>query len=231
MPQINVDIDRGKKLSDICSDCLLLILQLRSIKEFGDPVQLRERIINLLEKIEKDAHINGINSEKVQMAKFALAAFIDETIVGSEWTKKNSWLSEPLQLKLFNSFNAGEEFFTRLSQLRQRIKENADVVEVYYLCLALGFRGKYQIESPEYVRSIIEGLYNDLYLTSLKTADVLAPNGKPHDEFVHSVKERVPLWVIGIVAAAVAVCFFIVMSFLISENADDVVKIVQGLIS
>lgn len=230
MLPFNADIDRGKKLSDICSDCLILILQLRSIKEYGDPLQLRDKIINTLDKIEKDAHINGINNEKVQAGKFALAAFIDETIVGSEWSKKNSWLSEPLQLKLFNSFNAGEEFFTRLNQLRQHSKENADVIEVYYLCLTLGFRGKYQIESPETVRSIIENLHNELYLSSLKSADVIAPNGKPHDEFALSVKERLPVWVIGIVAAAIAVCFFIVMSFFISEHADDTVKIINGLL-
>ena len=62
---------------------------------------------------------------------------------------KRHWLSEPLQIKLFDTFNAGEEFFSNLSELRLRTTNNKDVLEIYYLCLSLGFKGKYQLQSPE----------------------------------------------------------------------------------
>jgi len=53
----------------------------------------------------------------------------------------------------------------------------------------------------------------------------LSPNGKRRDKIADVVKEEVPLWVIGVTAAAVGFVFFLVMNFLISGTANDVVKI------
>jgi type VI secretion system protein ImpK len=52
---------------------------------------------------------------------------------------------KPLQEELFNLSTAGEMFFTRVERLFQRpdTSELADMLEVYYLCILLGFEGQY----------------------------------------------------------------------------------------
>ena len=99
------------KLVDICSDAFMLVLQLRASQEYGDPEVLRQRILHMLEKTEHQARRQNIDSEDIQKAKFALVAFLDETIITSEWSQKQAWLANPLQLQLYNRFDAGEEFF------------------------------------------------------------------------------------------------------------------------
>lgn len=220
-----------KKLSDLCSDCFMLILQLRATNEYGDAAVLRKKVMELLDDFERQGLTAGIEQAKVQASKFAIVSFIDETILGSEWDNKVEWLAEPLQLKLFNVFNAGEEFFIRLEQLKQRQRENADVLEVYFLCLSLGYRGKYQLEAPEQVRMIIDDLHQDLNQYLGKAPELISPNGRPHDEIVNVVKERIPAWVIVVTAFSIGFFFYVIMSFIISGDAEDVIDSINKMIS
>lgn len=219
------------KLANLSSDCLMLILQLRATNEYGDEEILRKKVIELLDDFERKALTGGIELAKIQASKFALVAFIDETIIGSEWTNKVNWLAEPLQLKLFNCFNAGQEFFTRLEQFRQRQRENADVLEVYFLCMSLGFRGKYQLEAPEKVRMIIDELHQDLNQYLGKPPGLISPNGTPNDEIVNAVKERIPLWVIVVTSFSIGFFFYVIMSYLISNDADELIASITKMIS
>ena len=108
---INQLNEKNKTLTDLSSECIILILQLRATTDYGDPIALKNRISEMLERFEREARFSGIDNEKINLSKFALVSFLDETIISSSWNQKDSWLSEPLQLKFFNSFNAGEEFF------------------------------------------------------------------------------------------------------------------------
>ena len=107
-------IQKRKNLPDISSECLMLILQMRSTNDYGNAAILKIKISELFEAFEIEAKSAGFENEKIQQAKFALVAFLDETIISSSWDQKYEWLTEPLQLKLFNTFNAGEEFFNNI---------------------------------------------------------------------------------------------------------------------
>ena len=43
---------------------------------------------------------------------------------------------------------AGERFFERLDKVRRAGEGKAELLEIYYLCMALGFEGKYKIAGP-----------------------------------------------------------------------------------
>jgi type VI secretion system protein ImpK len=57
------------------------------------------------------------------------------------------WGRRPLQEEVFGGAMAGELFFQYLQQLlgRQDSEDLADVLEVYQLCLLLGFKGRYSV--------------------------------------------------------------------------------------
>ncbi len=222
--------EKRKTLADIASDCLILILQLRGIDDYGDHGVLLNHINEMFDKFEHDARSAAIDKEKVNIAKFALIAFLDETIISSSWSQKDTWLSEPLQLKLFDTFNAGEEFFDNLNKLKQRVSNNKDILEIYFLCLTLGFKGKYQLQSPENLRRIIDDLNIELHPDIYKLADPISPNGKPHDTFLGKVKNQLPVWIYPVGAAIIFLIFYIIMSTSISAKASDVVEILKSYI-
>jgi type VI secretion system protein ImpK len=78
--------------------------------------------------------------DEYDQARFMVCAWADETILASNWTQKAVWQREPLQRIYYNTADAGEEAFERLNALGLHQRE---VREVYYLCLALGFKGRF----------------------------------------------------------------------------------------
>ena len=227
---INKLTDKNKTLTDLSSECIILILQLRATSDYGDPIALKNRISEMLERFEREARFSGIDNDKINLSKFALVSFLDETIISSSWNQKDSWLSEPLQLKLFNSFNAGEEFFDHLNKLRQRSSSNKDVLEIFFLCLTLGFRGKFQLQSPENLRRIIDELNIELHPDTIGTFEGLSPNGKPRDYLEQIIKSKFPFWIYPAAAIIILIIFYLIMSISISDKASEIVETLKGMI-
>jgi len=218
-----------QKLSDIASGCLMLILQLRSTNNYGNPVTLKAHVNEMFDNFEREARSSGIDNEKITKAKFALVAFLDETIISSEWNQKEAWLSEPLQIKMFDTFNAGEEFFIYLNDLRQRSSTNKDILEIYYLCLALGFKGKYQLQSPESLRRIIDDLNMELHPEMYQAIDAISPNAKPDDAIVFSGSRGFPVWIYPVSAVVLFLILYLIMSLSVTGKANDIIEALKHM--
>lgn len=104
----------------------------------GAETQLRMR--RLIERGNVQARLHGHAAHDIHLAAFALAAWFDEIAA-----RRTDWLDAvaPLQLVLFNSTNAGTEFFHQLGSLQA---EQSQLREIYWYLLALGFKGQYYFE-------------------------------------------------------------------------------------
>lgn len=86
------------------------------------------------------------NPGHFDLAWFAVGAWLDETLPPSEYAS-------------FQPETAGEEFFDKLDVLLRSEEEKPDldrlaVIEVFAACLALGFRGRYQVQgNPAQIES------------------------------------------------------------------------------
>ncbi|HFQ81453.1 MAG TPA: DotU family type IV/VI secretion system protein, partial [Desulfobacterales bacterium] len=76
-------------------------------------------------------------------ARFAICAWGDEAILRSSWEGRAQWQKEPLQRLYFQTTDAGKEFFERLNKLGP---QQTEAREIFYLCLAMGFKGQYHQE-------------------------------------------------------------------------------------
>ncbi|HET6568055.1 MAG TPA: type IVB secretion system protein IcmH/DotU [Rhodothermales bacterium] len=219
----------ARRLSEIYAPCFTLALQLRSTREFGDAEVLRRRIRQLLDNAEQEASRAGVSSQDVELATFALVALLDETILSSDWNEKDRWLAKPLQLERYNRYDAGEEFFVRLENLRGQAAAHAEVIEVYYLCLALGFKGRYLLQEQEKLRSIIEGSYAQLRGLPGMTAKRLSPHGRPRDQVATEVKSKVPAWALAVAAAVIGVGVYVGMHVYIDHSATQVAQTIEQI--
>jgi type VI secretion system protein ImpK len=223
------DEARARRLAEIYAPCFTLVLQLRAAADFGDAAVLRRRILDLLDLSEREAMRAGIPSEDLRLAKFALVAFLDETILSSDWHQKDRWIAQPLQLELYDRYDAGEEFFVQLERLRAQPAAHAEVLEVFYLCMALGFKGRYQIVQQEQIRVLIEGTYADLSRLPGMVAGALAPHGKPRDQVATEVRSKLPTWVIVAAAAVVALVLYATLSWINHRQAQQVADEIRRL--
>ena len=97
-------------------------------------------IRKLLAESAKLSESAGFMPAEYDEARFAVCAWIDEAILCSSLPERDLWMGELLQRKFYNTTRAGEELFTRLQELND---ETLQVRDVYYHCLALGFKGRY----------------------------------------------------------------------------------------
>lgn len=102
--------------------------------------QLKKDVHRLLAESELIAVRGNFSREDYEQARFAVCAWVDESLLNSSWQDKSLWLGDQLQREFYKTTDAGEEFFDRLNAIGLHQREAR---EVYYLCLALGFTGQY----------------------------------------------------------------------------------------
>ncbi len=111
----------------------------------ADAESFRNHVKQLLSTAEKEARRIGHSSDDIALALYAAVTFLDESVLNSSQAMFADWPTRPLQEEIFGGHMGGEIFFQHLKQLltRQDSEDLADVLEVFLLCLMLGFRGRY----------------------------------------------------------------------------------------
>jgi type VI secretion system protein ImpK len=137
---------RRGRLALSLQDALTATVRLRTNQQVAaDAASFRAQLKRLLGQADQDARGAGYSSESVKLAVYATIAFIDETVLNSAQPMFADWPRRPLQEEVFGEHMAGEVFFENVRALlaRSDSEELADVLEVYLLCLLLGFQGRY----------------------------------------------------------------------------------------
>lgn len=211
-----------------CADVLSLILQLRNSRDLPAPDILQRRVLGLFETMMQTGRENRIPEQDMIDAKFALAAFADEVIYHSSWPGKTQWLSNPLQLQFFGINTAGDGFYVNLDNMHgQRGRDH--VAQIYFLCLALGFQGKYRLRQQEGLAQVVEGLGNYVAL-STGAGEQLAPNAERKDGTGGAVRRELPYLAVALGFLILALLVVIVLKIVIGSQANSVSESIQKLI-
>jgi len=102
----------------------------------------------------------GYSDEANQLSVFAVVSLLDESVLKLQSPAFADWAQRPMQEEMFGHNRAGEVFFDNLRTLlaRQDSLETADCLEVYCLCMLLGFKGKYALAAS--ITSYVSGQGN-----------------------------------------------------------------------
>ena len=205
-----------------------LILRLKSgiVAPSND---LRPKIAGMLQDFERRAERYRYNHKIIQVSKFALAAFVDETVLTNNFPLRNEWEKNPLQLELFGEQLAGNKFFERLDAMLRQVDVTADAVEIYYFCMLLGFKGRYAVYEQEKLLATMQETANALVKAGkIKSVD-LSPHWLANDQPEPPKKRVMPTWAklgaFGLVGLGVIV--YLVMFLLSSKFVKDAVDKLQ----
>ncbi len=127
------------------------VLELLDRIHRGDQPDPREEKLLICGLLEQAQAWLGAGREW-ELASYAIVAWIDEVLVDADWPGAEWWSNNVLEVELFNTRLCYENFFVLAKQasgLPQR-----DALEVFFLCMMLGFRGLYR--DPEVSESFIE---------------------------------------------------------------------------
>lgn len=224
---------RAENLALIFQEVLTAIVRLRSDRqEIADAESFRTRAREALKSAIQEARTRGgYQTEDIRMATLALVGFLDESVLNTRSPVFAGWSRKPLQEELFGIHMAGELFFQNIEQLLGRTDsaDLADLLEVYLLCLLLGFGGRYSAGGRADLQAItraiaeriarIRGVSTDPFVPFAQTGEALPPAGDP--------------WVKRLAIGAAA-CFLLTailfgaFKFTLSQGVDQVRVVVNG---
>ena len=106
---------------------------------------LNDRLALAVAQFETRALQGGVENSQVMSARYVLCSVIDEAVVTTPWGAQSEWSKISLLSRFHNETFGGEKVFQLLERLTRDPVKHLAMLELLYLCLSLGFEGKYRV--------------------------------------------------------------------------------------
>jgi type VI secretion system protein ImpK len=192
---------RTLNLAACYENSITIILRLSSQQQAVNNSQVfRNNIRAALKAAMEQARSLGYSGEMSQLSLSAVVAFLDESVLILQSPIFADWPQRPLQEELFGHARMGEIFFENLRNLldRQDSPETADCIEVYCLCLLLGYRGRYALAGVGEIETFIRQAREKI--TRVRGRVSFLQPGAPPPAVKQPASSDRWSWVLGIVA-------------------------------
>lgn len=186
-----------------------------------DPEQVLEETRSVIDKAESRLG----QSREWLLAKYALVAWIDELLMAPVWSGSEWWVDRCLEVHYFDApRQAHSAFFEKAREASELV--NKDPIEVYYVCVLLGFRGLYhdnptaselarQYNLPADIRQWIKRTAGQIHL-GFHNVSLEPARPAPDRTLVMDGKRRLLKWVLA--AFVLAVIALIAGIFALEES-------------
>jgi type VI secretion system protein ImpK len=211
---------------------LTVAVRLRAGRQVAaDAASFRVHIKQLLGAADQRARAAGYDGDTVKLAVYAFIALLDESVLTSGQPMFAEWARQPLQEEVFGEHMAGENFFRTVHELlgRQDSEAVADLLEVYQLCLLLGFHGRYGRGDPAALHAVTSAIQTKiLRIRGVTPVELVEDWAPPTDEAIPAGRDP---WTrrLALVAGgsfAFAAILFIVYSWLLRGRLADLTAII-----
>ena len=123
---------------------LQLLARLRNTAAPPDQGDMRDRTAREMREFERRAREAGVPMEQMRPAHYALCASLDDVVLNTPWGAHGRWRERTLSASFHGDTGAGEGFFDQIRLMRQDPAKHLAVLELMYLCMALGFMGPFR---------------------------------------------------------------------------------------
>jgi type VI secretion system protein ImpK len=211
-------------LLQAASPLLILMGRLRSMLSHPDIATLKRQSLEQIREFEERARAGGAATETVLAARYALCGALDEAVLSTPWGNQSEWGAQTLLMTLHREAWAGEKFFDMLQRISADPARHIDLMELQYVCLALGFAGKYQVAERGHAR--LAEVQSDLY-RRIRTYRGVAPpdlslRWQGMQDRRNPVIRYVPWWVIGAFTLVVLAGTFIFYHLRLAERSAPI---------
>lgn len=183
--------------------------------QVSQPEEVRERAVRALQAFEAECRAIRVPDDQLRAAHYALCAALDDTALATPWGQSSSWSARSLSSTFHQDVRSGERFFDLLAGMQKDPGRYLPALEICYLCLALGLRGRYRLDNRggAELERIREGLYQLLSKVNGAWERELSPRWKGVDAPHKGPGRSVPPWV-----AAAVVVFILAMGWLLASR-------------
>lgn len=208
-----------------------LLTKLRYTQQYDDLQQLYEDLIHEVQAFEYAALTRHYPADQILAARYVVCASLDEAILRADWGKTSQWQDKTLLAHFQEDITASEQVFAMLERLRAAQQNYLDLIEFFYLCLSLGFEGKYRF--IENGRQQLDHIIDDLYrLIRRERGDAVEPLviASPMRQVATEEKIRLlPISRIAISAVALLSVIYFSFVFMLHMEMQPVQQLLQTI--
>jgi len=178
---------------------------------------LRQRVVQDLNLFDRSGRDAGIPLEMLRPAHYALCASIDDVVLNAPWGAASGWTARTL-VATFHPGARADAFFDQLRHVCGAADKFMPVIELMYLCLSLGFMGRYREGRGQ---GELERIRAGTHAVIAAQRPTRAPELSPHWQGVAAPYtpggRGVPVWVA--LAASASICGALLFWTVASLNA------------
>jgi type VI secretion system protein ImpK len=186
-------------LLQAASPLLILMGRVRTMLSHPDIATLRRQSLEQVREFEERARAAGAAPETVLAARYVLGSAIDEAVLSTPWGNQSEWGEQTLLVTLHRETWGGEKFFDMLKKISGDPGRHIELMELQYVCLALGFAGKYQVADRGHARlaEVQSELFRQIRTFRGVPAADLSIHWRGMQDRRNPVIRYVPWWVIA----------------------------------
>jgi type VI secretion system protein ImpK len=195
------------------SPLLLLAGRLRQSPAHADVAGLRRQVVDEIRRFEARARASGAAPEVVMAGRYVLCATVDEAVLSTPWGGHSEWAQQSLLVALHREAWGGQKFFEMLDRISAQADRHIDLIELQYLCLSVGFAGKYRVadRGAAQLADVQQSLYRRIRDQRGAPPSALSLRWQGRQDRRNPVLRYVPLWVFAAATATVLSLTFVVL--------------------
>jgi type VI secretion system protein ImpK len=209
---------------------LTLSARLSTSVQHANIATLRQQAVQEVRAFEERMRAAGVVPEDAVVARYVLCTFVDSAVLNTPWGSQGDWAGQSLLVIFHKEVSGGEKFFDILDRLRSNPSRYVDLMELVYLCLALGYEGKYR-QDPHGQGRLAE-LQHDTYRLIREQRQIrdedLSPHWKGVEDRRNPIMRYVPWWMIAAVGLAILTGTFVYLHTKLSAQAQPIKAALAG---
>ncbi len=202
---------------------LSIIGQIRTTPSHSDPRVLKEALTTRLRDYEMRLRQHNVDLEAIDISRYSLCCALDEAVLNTRWGSQSFWANDSLLNSFYASSQGGETFFKRLDDCLAHPNDNLDLLELMYVCLSLGFLGRYRLKNNglEAHRKLRKTIVSVLKAHGRVQHQGLSNEVEQHILSGSPLYERAPMWVVCAVTSALLVCIFMYFNYELNKASNQ----------
>lgn len=219
LPETHLD-----PVCDEASRLLSLADRLGQAESVQDVAALKRQCMGLVTEYQQALRAREVSPDTVDTASYCICALLDELVLNSSWGQSSHWAGSSLLSEFHSQTWAGTHFFERVEQAQR--SGNIPVLTLQYLCLSLGFKGRYRVEErgQEQLDILRDRIYHQIcgergrFTTPFDRSwqSRVVPSG--------SLSQRIPPWAVGAISLVALLLVYVGLVHNINERAEPVMK-------
>ncbi|UXN05041.1 MULTISPECIES: type IVB secretion system protein IcmH/DotU [unclassified Bartonella] len=221
------------KIVDCASPLIALIMRISNLGNFDDVEDLHKRCCHEIDAIELELHKFGYDRVTILAFRYCLCSVIDEAVLITPWGENSRWSQNSLLALYHQETWGGEKFFVIVDRLMDEPHRYIDIVEFLYLCMILGYEGKYR---PQHNGKLnLETFIKDVHDAIRKERgypDTLRLFEADHVVIKkHEIKWQTPVIAVVLIALACAILLYFAFFIYTEAYTGSIIRDISGVLA